>query len=112
VVIDADSAVFDPTAVADRTVDGGARLRPRSNPFRGSLELSLELDRPGSVALEVFDLAGRRVARVEHVRLERGLNQLAWDGRRSDGGDAGAGAFWVRAVLGERVLGCRVVRLR
>jgi len=41
-------------------------LPPAPNPFAEVAELAFETPDPGRVTLEIFDVAGRRVARLRH----------------------------------------------
>jgi len=112
VVMVSDSALVNPLEAPDDRPAADFALSPASNPFGGVLVLRLDMIRPGRVALEVFDLTGRRIARADYGRLAGGAQRLTWDGRDGHGDDAGAGAFWVRATVDERQLVRRVVRLR
>jgi hypothetical protein len=82
------------------------------NPFRGTLDLRLDLVQPARVRLEVFDVRGRRLALHDRGRLGGGAHRLTWSGRDASGADAGAGTFWVRVHAGEETLVRRLVRLR
>ncbi len=69
----------------------------RPNPFQLTTELEFTLARSAEVELAIYDVLGREVRVLARgVRLDPGLQRLAWDGRRSDGGVAGAGAYFVR----------------
>lgn len=51
----------------------------RPNPFTDRTEVPLTLKHPADVALELFDLQGQRVARIERPGLAPGLHQLPVD---------------------------------
>ena len=51
---------------------------PHPNPFYGTVDLALTLDRPVSVGLEVFDVTGRRVARLHDGLLPAGRHLFTW----------------------------------
>lgn len=87
-------------------------LRTGVNPFASSLDLHLELGGPEEVAMDVFDVQGRRVTRAPLGRIGGGAHRLTWDGRDDDGRDVGAGVFYVRIQAGDDTLVRRVVRLR
>lgn len=75
----------------------GAPLQPgssirdtRPNPFRATTEVVVAISEraaAGSVRLEVYDLAGRRIARLLDESLSAGVHTATWDGRS----DAGIG---------------------
>ena len=76
------------------------------------MAFALELPMAGEARLEVFDLAGRRVAEVHRARLDAGRHTLRWDGR-GDAGDALApGVYLARASAGGASAITRVVRVR
>lgn len=92
------------------TVDGGATAAPElafgaeslvisPNPMRerGAIRYAL----PGSTpaVLEIFDVAGRRVARWNESAP---AGQIAWDGRGRNGARLPAGVYFVRLANDER----------
>lgn len=60
------------------------------NPFTDRLEISYELERPGRVALDVFDSLGRQVARLTDEAVGAGPQQAVWNG------EGASGVFFVR----------------
>ena len=85
----------------------------RPNPFRNEAEIELTLSTAGPVDLRVYDVLGREVRAIARgERLEPGTLRLRWDGRRSDGGQSGAGVYFVRLKLAGRQWTRTVVRIR
>jgi hypothetical protein len=63
---------------------GGVTLWPnRPNPFTGRTEIRYALPAPSRVRLEVFDLAGRRVATLVDARQDAGAHSVSFDPRRA-----------------------------
>jgi hypothetical protein len=94
--------------------DGPARLLyVRPNPTRGGSCVGYEQSREGVVGLEVFSVAGRRVARVEGQTRGPGTydgrsQTLCWDGRSDAGREVGSGVYLVRLLFdGRSVPGTR-----
>lgn len=84
-------------AVGDRSVPGETRLlSPFPNPLSRASTLRFDLARTGRVRLEVFDLNGRRVARVADRAFDPGRHSLDWNGRDDRGARLGAGLYFVR----------------
>ena len=66
------------------------------NPSRGALRVGFVLPHASDVDLSVFDPQGRRIATLQHGRLEAGPREAAWDGRDASGLRAPAGLYLVR----------------
>jgi hypothetical protein len=112
-------AEIEPYLVPQSTVgvgDGGstrdATLVVVTNPFRGSLDLLLELQHPARVVHEVRDVSGRRIFRRDLGTLPSGVNRIEWNGQDGQGRDAGAGLFIECFEVDGRSLARRAVRLR
>ena len=89
------------------------RLRPPwPNPANGVVHAVLELPATARVQAEVFDLQGRRVARVFDARAQAGTLVLTWDGADANGRPAEAGIYFVVARAGAETATARFVNLR
>lgn len=82
---------------------------PRPNPLRSGGTLRFDLASATRARLEVFDLAGRRVALLADRELAPGSYDIPWDGRSESGGALGSGLYFVR--LTTRGLPPQTVRL-
>jgi plastocyanin len=91
--------VGSPTGLGDAPAPG-ALLRAFPNPFTGSVELAFSLAEAGPVRLEVYDLAGKRVARLEEGLLAAGPHRARWDGRDGSGNPAASGVYFVNLTAG------------
>lgn len=56
----------------------GLRLTAYPNPFNLSTQISITLDRPQFIRLEIFDLLGRLVAAPPAVKLSSGCHSFNW----------------------------------
>ncbi len=89
-------------AVSNEAPDeiGGVRVGQNyPNPFTGETWIPVQLSRPTQVALEVFDLLGRRVATVADATYPAGAHQI-----RFDRGDLPNGHYFYRAKIGDVVV--------
>ncbi|MFN8547965.1 MAG: S8 family serine peptidase [Candidatus Eisenbacteria bacterium] len=83
--------------------DGGwpegrfALAPPSPNPASSRVHGSLFTPRPGSVSIDVFDVAGRRVRSIKLDAAHAGVLEFEWDGQLGDGGAAPTGLYWLRA---------------
>ena len=96
--------LFDSTSAAG--IEGGqvsaTRLHANApNPFRPSTSIRFDLARRERVALDVYDVSGRRVrALVGGQAMEAGRHEMAWDGRTESGQLAGPGLYFCRFAAG------------
>ncbi|MBI5836572.1 MAG: T9SS type A sorting domain-containing protein [Candidatus Eisenbacteria bacterium] len=81
-----------------------ALRRPAPNPARGGVTLRFSLAAAGPAAIEILDVAGRRVWSRRWERLDAGEHFARWEGNGSAGQSAGAGLYFVRlaAAAGTR----------
>jgi hypothetical protein len=83
-------------------VTNGHLLRSLPNPFQASVSLQFDAPHSGRLRLSVYDLQGRRVARVADEVTPSGPRQWSRDGR-SGGRRLDAGLYLLHAELdGER----------
>lgn len=66
------------------------------NPARTSVRLSLALSEDADVNVDMFDLAGRRLATPFAGRLSAGAQSIDWDLRREDGTRLATGLYFAR----------------
>ena len=84
---------------------------PLPNPSHGTALLRFSLPAAGHARLEVVDVSGRRLGSFEG-EFPAGAQMWRWDGRGSDGGDLGAGLYFVRLATPWGTRTERLVRLR
>ncbi|MBC8426966.1 M28 family peptidase [bacterium] len=104
--------VSDPlVAVPDRPA-AGLRLSASPNPFNGRTTLHLELEgATGAYAVEIFDVAGRRVGR-ETVALANGRGTTTWSAIGPSGESLASGMYLARVGDVEDRSSCRLVYVR
>jgi len=89
---------------------GAPRLRSvvlspsRPNPFRRSCEIRYGLPQECAVALEIYDLDGRRIARLASGRQGPGYASARWDGTSDAGARMPSGVYLCRLRAGGSVL--------
>jgi len=98
----------DPAALPTSVVLGS----PVPNPFRTGTSIRFALPRAGPVRLDVFDVAGRRVATPLDGPRPAGVHVLAWNGTDASGRPVAAGVYFVRLQAGGTVRAAKVLRLR
>ncbi len=95
--------IWDSTAVTGvgSPLAGALQLRNSPNPFAGRTAIGFDLPRAERVAVDIFDVTGRRVrALAAGLRLEPGTHVLEWDGRDADGRSLDPGLYFCRLHAG------------
>ena len=76
-------------------------LLPNSpNPFNASTALHVGMPKAGEVRLEVYDVAGRRVATRDVGQLSAGWREVVFDGRADSGKMLASGVYFYRVHAG------------
>ena len=89
-------------SLADAPPAGGAMLLRGNhpNPFNPGTVIAFSLAVAGPVRLDVFDLDGRRVARLHDGELEAGDHEIPWRGRDDSGRQVPSGTYLYRLESG------------
>jgi len=99
-----ESVHFLPAGGGSAVDPGGAPAAARAgwltpavpNPFNPKTTLRFTLAREASIALEVFDLGGRRLRWLASGLHSPGTHALVWDGRDAEGRELPSGVYLVR----------------
>lgn len=78
----------------------GIPLRLHPNPANPSSTIALFLERPSSVEVEIFDVRGRLVRRLQAGPLGAGERTFVWNGHAQDGARVESGLYLVQASVG------------
>lgn len=90
----------------------GLGLLVRPNPSRGRVEMVAEMPSRGRLRLEVYDVAGRLVARPFDGEVPAGQRVVKWDGRSGGNMPTHAGLYFVRMTAAGTVINRRFVVTR
>jgi hypothetical protein len=113
VVMERDSIAMSVTGVAEQPTTGPrTHFAILKNPFDQTLDMRVDLARPGAVTMRVFDVRGRLVAMRDFGTVAGGANRLAWDGRNDHGQEVRSGVYWAVVRAGDREWRRQIVRLR
>jgi hypothetical protein len=91
--VGATTNVGDTPAITQLTV-----LQNRPNPFAGTTEFEIGLPAASEVALEVYDVAGRRVRAQTLPRQAAGWQRVGFDGRDGAGKPLASGVYFCRVT--------------
>ena len=76
-----------------------ALIAVRPNPFQSRTTIDFALAAPGRATIDVFDVAGRRVARISDHVVGARTSTVQWDGRGENGDRVGSGVYFLRLSL-------------
>ena len=72
---------------------------PTPNPFRDQATLAFQIPSAGPVSLEIYDVTGRRVARLmSGERVAAGSHRVIWQGRNDAGQTVAPGVYFANLV--------------
>ncbi len=109
---DEDIAV-NPVGVDDGIV--GAKLdlgQNMPNPFNPKTTIAFTLPEPTDVTIEVYDVAGRKVATLMNDRLGSGGHFVEWTGRGDNGEKVASGVYFYRLLAGGEEISKKMVLLK
>ncbi|MDH3198005.1 MAG: T9SS type A sorting domain-containing protein [Candidatus Krumholzibacteria bacterium] len=103
-----------PTAVREDTpAPESARLYQNvPNPFNPTTTIRYELDAPGAVRLEVFDVSGRLVRTLAGGTRGAGPHDATWNGTDDAGRAVASGVYYYRLTAGATTTTKRMVLLK
>jgi carboxypeptidase T len=89
-----------------------ALYQNRPNPARNVTTFKFELAQPGAVALEIYDLAGRKVRTLYEGRADAGAKEVVWNVADDAGRPVAPGVYVYRLRAGAQTLSRRLVTTR
>lgn len=75
------------------------------NPFNPSTTIRVQIQQPGRLAIEIFDLTGKKVRSLVKGVYPGGAHRFVWDGQDYAGRQAAAGSYFVQATFREEQTG-------
>jgi hypothetical protein len=82
------------------------------NPFNPTTTISYYIPEKCLVKLEVFDVAGLRVARLVSSEEGSGCHSVKWKGMGEDGDRVASGVYFYRLTAGNQTISKKMVLLR
>jgi len=71
------------------------------NPFNPQTVIRFYLPEAQEIVLDVYNVAGERVARLAQGKKEKGFHQVTWDGRNGSGTVCSSGVYFSRLRAGK-----------
>ncbi len=82
------------------------------NPFNPSTTIRYFVGAECAVSLEVYDIAGRLVRRLESGRVGTGMRAVEWNGLDERGNRSSAGVYFYRLRAGKNTLSRKMILVR
>lgn len=82
------------------------------NPFNPSTTIFYYLPEAGPLRLDIFDIAGHRIACLVNGNKERGFHHVLWNGTGESGSPAATGVYIYRLTTGRETLSRKMVLVR
>lgn len=83
------------SSVPDYSLVAGASLHQNyPNPFNPQTQIDFSVEKPGTIALSVYNLAGRQVATLFQGHLDAGDHHVTWRGVTDNGNPAPTGQYY------------------
>ncbi len=73
------------------------------NPTRGAASFQFSVDKPGDVAIKIYNILGRQVAELTQPFKQKGIHMLAWDGRDWFGESPATGLYFVELHINNKL---------
>jgi len=108
-----EDIAVNPVGIPDDAV--GARfglLQNMPNPFNPKTTIAFTLPETGDVSLEVFDVAGRKVATLLDGQLDAGPHRVEWNGVSDSGERVASGVYFYRLTAGGEKISKKMVLLK
>jgi len=82
------------------------------NPFNPSTTIKYYLPEDALVALDIYDISGKRIARLVNEGQEKGYYTVVWNGKDTRGNVAASGLYFYRLIAGKKKMSKKMVLLR
>ena len=82
------------------------------NPFNPMTAIQYSLPEKCRVALSIYDVSGKLVARLVNTEQDAGIHRVEWNGKDAHGKQAASGIYFYRLTAGKSTLSRKMVLLR
>jgi hypothetical protein len=82
------------------------------NPFNPQTVIRFYVPEAQDIFLDVYNIAGERVARLAEGKTEKGYHEVVWDGRSSSGTVCSSGVYFSRLKAGKSTISRKMVIMR
>ena len=82
------------------------------NPFNPSTAIRYYLPSKSRVTLDIYDISGRRIAKLVEKEQGSGYHTAEWNGRGGNGNAVQSGVYFYRLVAGKKMFSRKMILLR
>ncbi|MBN2564212.1 MAG: lamin tail domain-containing protein [Candidatus Eisenbacteria bacterium] len=108
-----EDIAVNPVGVSDDQFGGKFGLAQNTpNPFNPKTTIAFNLPQGGDVTLEIYDVAGRKVATLLKGSVEAGPHTVSWDGATDTGDHAASGVYFYKLTAGDQKTSRKMVLLK
>lgn len=93
------------------TIEINFQFSAYPNPFIFKQTLQFELNASVHIAINIYDLLGRKVRTIVNEEYEPGIKTFSWDGKNTNGKKLPAGVYFIRSIINETIETKKVLML-
>ncbi len=82
------------------------------NPFNPSTTITYQIDRPGTIRLDIYDARGRHILTLAEGVASAGVQSVSWNGTDRNGRTVASGVYFYQLRTAETTLTKRMVLLK
>jgi hypothetical protein len=90
----------------------GLSVTVSPNPFNADASITFTLPAAARVQVDVYDVAGRHVRRLDNGTRAVGEHRIVWDGRNDAGTPVGSGTYFTRVSAGAQKASAKLLLVR
>ena len=92
--------VTDPAGIKYDLLNDFTRIGQNyPNPFNGTTLIPIKLARDADVAIQIFDLTGKRIRTLFNGRMNAGVRQVSWDGNDENNARVASGLYIFKVIV-------------
>ena len=87
-------------------------VRTYPNPFNPRVSFSFKILEPAIVGLNIYDLSGRQIKRINKSFYHSGRCQMNWDAKNENGNNVVTGTYIYELVINKKTKRGKIVYLK
>ncbi len=99
-------------APEDQVTPAAVTLSNYPNPFNPETTISFGLTEAGYTTLNIYNIAGQKIATLVQDELSAGTHSITWDGTTSNGANVASGMYFYRLQSGDYSITNKMVLMK